>query len=144
MGCCILEGTSQETYCWISVDYTTIGMNLLKESEISVPQPKDLFIHFCHFIFNCNLICLFYITPTTTNVTLFLLTWCLKYNFYNLCALVIPFTFNCANFGGNKVPISVTPIAFVLFKRYWQNAFNLVIKKQEIMLSMTIGSLLQD
>ena len=51
LGCCILEGTSQEIYCWIGVDYAAVGVNLLKESEIAAPQPKDDLFIFCSFYF---------------------------------------------------------------------------------------------
>lgn len=69
-GCCILEGTSQEIYCWIGVDYAAVGLNLLKESEVSAPQPEYIFIHFLFILFfNCNYCNLWYITPTiSTNI----------------------------------------------------------------------------
>ena len=44
--------------------FAAVGLNLLKESEISAPQSKDYLFIFCHFIFNCNLYYLWYITPT--------------------------------------------------------------------------------
>lgn len=34
--------------------FAAVGLNLLKESEISAPQPEE--IYFLHFIFNCNLV----------------------------------------------------------------------------------------
>ncbi|KAM3360653.1 hypothetical protein P3S68_015507 [Capsicum galapagoense] len=40
IGYCILEETSHEIYCWIGVDYAVVGLILLKESEISAPQPR--------------------------------------------------------------------------------------------------------
>ena len=49
-------GDKSEMYCWIGVDYAAVGLNLLKESEISAPQPKDDLFIFVYFIFNCNLL----------------------------------------------------------------------------------------
>ena len=45
------EGDKSEYYCWIGVDYAAVGLNLLKESEISAPQPKYDLFHFCSFYF---------------------------------------------------------------------------------------------
>lgn len=44
--CCIRGRTSQEDYCWTSEDFTAVGLNLLKESEIFAPQPEYILFSF--------------------------------------------------------------------------------------------------
>ena len=51
--------------------FAAVGLNLLKESEISAPQPEE--IYFFIFIFNCNLVILLFcnISLTVSKLSLY-------------------------------------------------------------------------